>query len=312
MKTNLVAQSLQFKIPIDARKECNVCSYSLDSLENVEHSSVNCNVRAFKEEYFRVWRCPICHTIHCLDVVDLEHYYSKYPVSKAMLTWISRLVFEKQYSRLSRFGIDHSHLILDYGCGVNGQFVKFMLEKGFLNCFGYDPYAPLSSFGNPLPLTEHLYDFVVLQDVIEHVENPVDALRTIDDVVKPGSYILVGTPNAETIDLYRPEIPEFVNALHAPFHLHIYTRKAIEDLAFDIGWEPVMYFDRSIEDTMIPGFNTRTWNFYTKHIGDNTFDSIYEDINLIKALNSYRFIYYSFLGYWLSYRVNMAILFRKL
>lgn len=60
------------------RLECVICHYHIDPNDKSAFFTFPCNVRAFTGEKFKVWRCPHCKTIHCLDAVDLDHYYTKY------------------------------------------------------------------------------------------------------------------------------------------------------------------------------------------------------------------------------------------
>ena len=295
----------------NSRWKCNVCDFSMSQLSEVEHASVNSNVRAFKEEQFTVWRCPSCDCIHCLDKVDLDRYYSQYPLARAEASWISEFVFGNQLERLHHLGTEKDHKILDYGCGSNGLFVRFMNSKGYEFCNGYDPYSSGTKYGSKAAIKEQKYDRILLQDVIEHVEDPLATIEELDEMLRPNGFITIGTPNAASIDLEQKHIPDYFNSLHAPYHLHIYTPEALERLCAKVNWKLYKFYDRSIEDTAVPFFNTRTWNTYTKVIGDNTFDSIYEDFNYRKAVTSFKFLFDAFFGYWLSHKTNMALVFRK-
>ena len=117
----------------------------------------------------------------------------------------------------------------------------------------------------------------------------------------------VGTPNAEHIDLSRPE--EFWNEVHVPYHLHIYPRQTVEEMGRRLGWTPVGFFDRAYHDRPWFGLNNRAAKQYQRLVG-GTLDAVLEPIRPLKALTSPRFLLYSCVGYWLSYRSDMAIVFR--
>lgn len=289
--------------------DCPICSYQFDSKDESACVTFACNVRAFKHESFRVWRCPQCMTIHCLDHVDLAHYYEKYPFTQANLTRSLRLCYHNLLRRLTKHGFSRTHSLLDYGCG-NGLFVQYLRDKGFPNCHGYDPYARKSGFGNPEILHNRQFDYIVLQDVIEHVEDPNVLLHTLNQHLAPGGYILIGTPNATHIDLTQPELSDYYNAVHVPYHLHLYTRQSLEMLGFCQGWQTTDFFDRPYHDTLWFGLNSRAWNQYQR-LCDRTIDAVFEPINFWQALTSYNFLFYAAFGYWLSLRTEMAILFHK-
>jgi SAM-dependent methyltransferase len=291
------------------RLECLICNYHVDLNDKSAFSTFFCNVRAFRDEKFPIWRCPTCQTIHCLDVVDIDSYYAKYPFAEAKLTLPFRLCYQNLCQKMIEHGFSKTHSFLDYGCG-NGLVVQYLRENGFANAYGYDPYAPKESFGDATVLQRGPFDYILLQDIIEHVEDPHALLSKLDSLLAPGGYLLLGTPNATNIDINRPELSNYYNAVHVPYHIHIYTREVVESLGKQQGWEVVKFFNRGYDDTRWFGLNTRTWNEYQR-LSDGTFDVIFEEINIWQALKSYRFLFYAFFGYWLSLRTDMTIMFRK-
>ncbi|HEY9670377.1 MAG TPA: hypothetical protein V6D11_02960, partial [Waterburya sp.] len=82
------------------RLNCLACNHQVDPNDESAFVTFSCNVRGFKDESFKVWRCPDCMTIHCLDVVDLPHYYAKYPIAQATLTWPYRFCYGNLYRQL--------------------------------------------------------------------------------------------------------------------------------------------------------------------------------------------------------------------
>src|SRR5262249_36589474 len=65
-----------------------------------EETRVRSNVRAFREEAFRYFRCEHCRTIHAHDDVDLAHYYGKYPFHALVMDWRLRAMYARQLARL--------------------------------------------------------------------------------------------------------------------------------------------------------------------------------------------------------------------
>lgn len=289
------------------RTVCLICQHAVNPSDETAFVTMPCHVRAFWGETFRVWRCPGCRTIHCLEVVDLDRYYAAYPFTKATLTWPFKVFYRNLSSRMTQFGFAPGHSMLDYGCG-NGLFVEYLRGRGFPYCHGYDPYGAREGFGNPAGLNDSPFDYILLQDVLEHVEDPNALLQEMDHHLRPGGHILVGTPNADSIDLQRTE--EFWNEIHAPYHLHIYTREAVESMGRQIGWTPVGFFDRPYSDRPWFGLNTRAAKVYQRLVG-GTMDAVLEPLRLWTALSSPKFLYYALFGYWLSFHSDMAVMFRK-
>lgn len=291
----------------ERRTTCHICGYAIASQNSAGLTPVPCHVRAFVGETFHVWRCPTCRTIHCFEVVDLAHYYAKYPFADAEITWPFRIFYRNLARRLTRFGFAPRHRMLDYGCG-NGLFVKYLRGRGFEHCVGYDPYGKPEGTGDPAILKQGPFDFILLQDVLEHVEDPDALLREMDSHLASGGHILVGTPNADSLDLTKTH--EFLNELHAPYHLHIYTRSAVENMGKRLDWTPVGFFDRPYHDRPIFGLNTRAAKVYQRML-DGTMDAVLGPTNAFLPLTSPAFWFYGMFGYWLSYRSDMSIMFRK-
>jgi SAM-dependent methyltransferase len=293
------------------RLDCSICDYRVDPNDETAFSTFPCSVRAFLGEKFKVWRCPDCQTIHCLDIVDLDRYYAEYPFFQADLTKPYRIVYGNLCRQLTKYGFSKNRSLLDYGCGANGLFVQYLQENGFNNAYGYDPYAPTDSFGNPATLDREQFDYISLQDVIEHVEDPDALLSKLNSLLSPGGYILIGTPNAANLDLNRPDLPEYYNGVHVPYHLHIYTREILESLGKSQGWKPVDFFHRTYHDTRHLGLNFRAWNAYTNLL-DGSLDVLFEPIDLGKVLTSPKAIFYALFGYWLNhFDTQMSIMFQK-
>ena len=294
----------------EQRLDCLICNHHIDPNDESAFVTFSCNVRAFMQEKFKVWRCPGCMTIHCLDVVDLAHYYAKYPIAQATLTLPLRLCYRNLYRQLTKHGFSKTHSLLDYGCGANGMVVQYLRERGFASCYGYDPYGSQEGFGNPATLQQGPFDYILIQDVIEHVEDPNTLLCELDSFLAPGGYILIGTPNAANIDLTQPSVSDYYNEVHVPYHLHLYTRESLEPLGRRQGWQPVDFFDRPYHDTPWFVVNTRAWNEY-QCLFDGTIDVVYESIKPWKALTSYRFMFHAIFGYFFSFQTGMAIMFHK-
>ncbi len=297
----------QAAAPIRMRVECVFCGHRIDPADRASLVTFRCNVRAFFGEEFRLWRCPTCRVIHCLDVVDLDHYYAKYPFAGARLTPVWRLFYRELLRRFAKHGFGASHKLLDYGCG-NGLFGEFLKRCGFAGYRGFDPYGPPDGLGDASALRHGPFDYILLQDVLEHVEDPRALLAELDRHLAGGGHILVGTPNADRLDLDRPET--FKNEVHAPYHIHIYTRAAVEEMGRELGWRAVGHFDRSYHDRPWFAMNTRAAKQY-QELMDGSFDVFFEPLHIIRALTSPSFIFYGIFGYWLSYRSDMSIMFRK-
>lgn len=299
----------ELTIATKQRLTCSICDYRVDPNDESAFVTFPCSIRSLMHEKFKVWRCPDCQTIHCLDMVDLDYYYSKYPFGEAQLVPPLRVFYGSLCRQLTKHGFSKSHSFLDYGCGVHGLFVQYLRERGFTKAFGYDPYAPADGSGDRAIL-DRKYDYISLQDVIEHVEDPKVLLSELDDMLAPGGYVLIGTPDAANIDIHRPDVADHCYYVHVPYHLHLYTRETLESLGRSQGWEPVDFFDRKYDDTPWFSLNNRAVHAYMQAF-DGSLDVLAEPLRLGKAFASLPFLFWSMFGYWFSLHAGMGVMFRK-
>jgi 2-polyprenyl-3-methyl-5-hydroxy-6-metoxy-1,4-benzoquinol methylase len=253
---------------------CNICGQ--ESGSDVEQALVRSNVRKFASEQFAIWRCAHCKSIHARDEVDLAHYYADYPFHKLKETkvdWMLQAMYRNLLSRLRDAGIGPESSLIDYGCG-SGQFLSFLRTSGFAQVNGYDEYS--ESYADKSVLSR-AYDCVMTQDVIEHVPEPMTFVRTVHELARPGGVIVIGTPNAEAIDLAHPE--ERVHTLHQPYHRHILSKRALTSLGKDLGWELLRYYPTMYANTRIPAANSAFLNHYFQCF-DNNCDLVVEPIKL--------------------------------
>lgn len=101
---------------------------------------------------------------------------------------------------------------LDAGCGL-GYFSKVAVSKN-ASVTGIDIGDKLidkcikavreanfiEGAVTQIPFKDKFFDIVLCTEVIEHVEEPIKAVRELFRVVKPGGYIIITTPNK----IYKP------------------------------------------------------------------------------------------------------------
>jgi 2-polyprenyl-3-methyl-5-hydroxy-6-metoxy-1,4-benzoquinol methylase len=104
----------------------------------------------------------------------------------------------------------HGRRLLDVGCG-NGQFLVWARELGW-ECHGVELDAAAAKVVRELGIAvlgsrlEELsdsyaasFDAITLSHVIEHVYDPVDTLRRCRELLKPGGYLWLETPNTQSL-----------------------------------------------------------------------------------------------------------------
>ncbi len=125
--------------------------------------------------------------------------------------------------------------LLDMGCG-SGAFVRRAIKLGY-NAEGleFDAQAVTAAVNEGLPVREgslpetglpqESYDVVMLSQVIEHLHDPLAALREIHRLLKPGGLLWLATPNMDA-----PGHEHFGvdwRGLEPPRHLVLFSAKAL-------------------------------------------------------------------------------------
>ena len=106
--------------------------------------------------------------------------------------------------------------VLDVGCG----------SSKFPGSVGLDISADTAADVvhdldvRPYPFESDSFDQVLMQDVIEHVESPIDVMEELHRVCRAGARIQLRTPHFSSVLAYGD-----------PTHRHYFSRLAIESLA---------------------------------------------------------------------------------
>ena len=167
---------------------------------------------------------------------DLEQY-QPYKEANGFLAWLDG-------EQASTFRWVPSNVrVLDIGCGF-GESLGYHQARGCEVCgveadenirrvaekFGYKVHVGLF---DPGEYEENYFDYVTMSQVIEHVTDPLQTLRGIARVLKPGGLAILSTPNANGwgAGIFGRR---WIN-WHAPYHLQFFSMRSMKLAAEQAG-----------------------------------------------------------------------------
>lgn len=133
--------------------------------------------------------------------------------------------------------------VLDIGCGF-GESLGYHKARGcdaygveadenirrVADKFGYNVRVGLF---DPTAYEKESFDYVTMSQVIEHVTDPVQTLRGIVHVLKPGGTAILSTPNANGLGA-RIFGKRWIN-WHTPYHLQFFSLRSMQLAAEQAG-----------------------------------------------------------------------------
>jgi hypothetical protein len=149
---------------------------------------------------------------------------------------------------------------------------------------------------------------VIAQDVIEHVEDAGALLDQLIALTNPGGIILIGTPNADALNLREPQT--CLHSLHQPYHLHILSEQALRDLAAKRKLSVKRFSRIYLADTFVPFANVRFYLHYGR-LFDNTMDLGFEPLRFSWRLLTPKSLGLALFGRFFPVKTEMTFLFQK-
>jgi SAM-dependent methyltransferase len=93
-------------------------------------------------------------------------------------------------------------LVLDVGCGDKPYYPFFACASEYIGVDVSHPGAELRGPVESLPVDDASFDFVLCTQVLEHADDPAQAVRELRRVVKPGGRVLASTHG---VQVYHPD-----------------------------------------------------------------------------------------------------------
>jgi 2-polyprenyl-3-methyl-5-hydroxy-6-metoxy-1,4-benzoquinol methylase len=219
---------------------CRICGGNID-LENCVYDD-----RYGYSDFFYIYKCISCghRFLNCeftsAQLVELyTDYYprSTYDVSKykpaesahGFSAWLNGV------ARSAYCWIPENVRVLDIGCGF-GESLGYHKARGcdvygveadenirrVADSYGFNVHVGLF---DPDQYEPDFFDYVTLDQVIEHVIDPIETLRGIARVLKPGGVAILSTPNSNDWGA-RLFGHRWIN-WHAPYHIQHFSRASM-------------------------------------------------------------------------------------
>lgn len=249
-------------------------------------------------------KCKICgsselsifaHTAKCKECEVLLYY--PYPKSddqlvsdgegkvwdqKGVLEWYSEAAFYNHinFTNMLRFTMDKSHNqnenlnILDYG-GGGGQFALISKSHFPTSNVYITDISDESLVAEWKPLNKQIlfkdfdrdqtkFDFIFLNDVFEHVSDPVGVLKQLAGKLKNNGKIFIDTPKQFFIYpfskiLYKSLYAKILKGSVSTSHLQIWSKKSF-DLVVEKSGLKIIKYEEATEYTMPADFYLRNMN----------------------------------------------------
>ena len=199
------------------------------------------------ENKYKLNECLKCSLV--FPNIDLEALSINEKKKKNISPYIkNRSVYKKTLKyRIETFGVQRinylidnlklkkKHRVLDMGCG-HGNFLATLDHFGY-NYTGYDPdlsniefckflgYNAVSSIDE----IDGKFDLVTMYDVIEHLHDPIQALKPVLDKMSRNGKILFYTPNVRSVAF--DMMGQYQNQTYPFDHVAFFSEKSIKFLA---------------------------------------------------------------------------------
>jgi SAM-dependent methyltransferase len=243
-------------IPIDLIEICNSCG---SSSATAVATSRDFQFETCSNEFTFV-QCRSCGLIYLRDRpavstlgIIYPPHYGPYKFDERLgpvINWVRNYVQSKKIAPIVAHAPPNA-LVVDVGCG-GGGLLRIMKRLGPRDwrLVGVDisqtAIASLASAGiegrqgrfesmgwdlpNP--------DIIIMNQVIEHLDDPSGVVRRCFELLKPGGVLLIETPSVDALDadLFRER---YWGGWHTPRHWTLYTPATLSELARRHGFESI-------------------------------------------------------------------------
>ena len=234
--------------------------------------------------------CSSC-SIHFCETIDYDYKDSDENIIKYYED--ARNYIEARQHKIFNFVRQNfckqSGVFLDIGSGI-GYSLKMAQQLGW-RAFGVEPNIVLAGYSsNELKLNtmngylskdaieaikknlpQGCADYILIDNVLEHIPNPIDFFHNALDLLKPGGLLLIAVPSVDWLRLSLASIPYIrknstsaqINLFYDPDqHVNYFSRKAMKILTEKVGGCKLTDF-RFHHSKLLNGWLARLMRFET-------------------------------------------------
>lgn len=206
-----------------------------------------------KQSYYKCSDCGHVFLKHSFTENDIGSLYSQYYSREGFsldsfqanpeVSWFKSLLIGLKSATYTWIPANVS--VLDIGCGL-GQAVAYHRNRG-CEAYGIDADENVNRVKDKYGLnlvhgvfnssffSDKKFDYITMDQVLEHAIDPAAFLKDMGKVMKSEASCLVAFPNVEGV--WRKILgPKWMN-WHAPYHLHLYSKKSFKKLCEYAGFK---------------------------------------------------------------------------
>jgi len=184
----------------DLNRACPICKKSESSVFMKENAYNN-------RDHVQLLKCSACGFVYSksvtIDYKDFGKAASKQSISKLQELSLSQGIHELVSEIIDKTRVQQGK-ILDFGSGI-GLLLRGFKDRGFdalgieeskafRNMNVNDGIASAKSLADMADQTGR-FDLIVIKDVVEHLENPLETLSQLIAFLKPGGFLYIRVPN---------------------------------------------------------------------------------------------------------------------
>jgi 2-polyprenyl-3-methyl-5-hydroxy-6-metoxy-1,4-benzoquinol methylase len=204
--------------------------------------------------------CKKCGLVRHKNIPDYRDLGAFYPddylvynksfkaASNALYSKLKNRLYSMKAKKVAEY-IGRAGTVLDVGC-ANGAFLLSMKQFGDYRLYGLDIKNTGVNFeensidfreGNleDLEYPDDFFDALIMDNVLEHVPDPVIFMQKAVRILKPGGYIFGTTPNFNSIDRF--VFRQYWGGFHMPRHIYVFNARNLKLFMTNMGMREIQF-----------------------------------------------------------------------